>query len=407
MSAARCSVCCSPKPRSERYHPRVSDTILESTELFFQEQPSDKVYNVRLLETAKGFTVAVEWGRRGAKLSTGTKAVEVPRDKAQKAYDKVIKQKLRKGYEQRTKVNQPAAVAPDQGQGSASKAGVFARAKVGVAAQLLNNADPSALEAYFTDPELIAQQKLDGMRLVVHVRADGVLTTNRNGQASVVSEVIEAAVRAVPAGTILDGELVASPLTYWIFDLLAWAGEELQSLSYAERYARLSGHAAQLCAAEELVIVPAAESEADKRKLHATLQEQQAEGIVFKQRSAPYVSGRPPSGGSQLKLKFVKTADVFITANTGNAYQMVVHDEQGAPREVGKVFAGTTSELRAALDAAITQGETPVAEIRYLYATDDDLLYQPVFVRTRTDKAPADCLLAQLVRTDRSGVAEI
>ncbi|HLT40401.1 MAG TPA: WGR domain-containing protein, partial [Enhygromyxa sp.] len=107
----------------------MSDPSVKTIELFFQEQPSDKVYNVALLKTAKGYTVAVEWGRRGAPLSTGTKAIDVTLDKAQKAFDKVVNQKLRKGYEQRTPDNVPTEVAPAQGQGSASKAGIVGRAR--------------------------------------------------------------------------------------------------------------------------------------------------------------------------------------------------------------------------------------------------------------------------------------
>ena len=43
----------------------------------------------------------------------------------------------------------------------------------------------------------------------------------------------------------------------------------------------------------------------------------------------------------------------------------------------------------------------PIAEVRYLYATDDDQLFQPVFVRLRTDKKATACVLGQLARTSR------
>jgi hypothetical protein len=42
--------------------------------------------------------------------------------------------------------------------------------------------------------------------------------------------------------------------------------------------------------------------------------------------------------------------------------------------------------------------------VRYLYASDDRRLYQPVLLRIRDDKYPTDCQLDQLVFTNRSVV---
>ena len=74
------------------------EEVVKSVEMFFQEGTSDKVYNVALVEVSEGvYTVRVAWGRRGTPLQTGTKAVEVPVEKAEKAYDKVVRQKTKKG----------------------------------------------------------------------------------------------------------------------------------------------------------------------------------------------------------------------------------------------------------------------------------------------------------------------
>jgi ATP-dependent DNA ligase len=70
-------------------------------------------------------------------------------------------------------------------------------------------------------------------------------------------------------------------------------------------------------------------------------------------------------------------------------------------RRIGKVFAGTTNESRAELDERLGAGERPVAEVRYLYATDDEQLFQPVFIRLRDDKAQTECLRSQLEKTRR------
>ncbi len=373
-------------------------------ELFFQEQPSDKVYNVELVKTKKGWTVHVEWGRRGSNLQKGTKAVDATLEAAEKAFDKVVRQKTRKGYEEWTEDNVPAAVAPEKGKGSASKAGIVTRSKVGVAAQLLNNVAAGKLDKMFKDRNFWAQQKFDGKRVIVHIQQDSVLMTNRQGQETALEKkVADALWEIAPVGSIFDGELCRSPLTYWVFDLLAWGKSDLRKQEYLYRYAQLK----QVDIPKHCELVPTATNEKAKRALYNSLMEQAAEGIVFKRMDAPYESGRPSSGGPQLKHKFIKTADVIITENAGNAYRMAVYDEDGELMDIGKVFAGTTTKSRQVLDAVLSEGETPIAEVKYLYATKDDNLFQPVFVRLRTDKKPEACLYDQLEHTDQAAVGEV
>ena len=90
----------------------------------------------------------------------------------------------------------------------------------------------------------------------------------------------------------------------------------------------------------------------------------------------------------------------MLTANAGNAYQMALWDGR-ALREIGKVFAGTTNATRKQIDELLARGEQPIAIAEYLYATDDDNLFQPVFVGLRDDKEIEECTLAQLVKTNR------
>ena len=94
---------------------------------------------------------------------------------------------------------------------------------------------------------------------------------------------------------------------------------------------------------------------------------------------------------------------VVIVEDAGIAYRMQVY-ENGKARDVGNVFSGTTNESRAMLDAQLAKGRSVVAEVRYLYATDNLNLFQPVFVRARDDKAPKDCSIEQLKRTNKDVV---
>jgi bifunctional non-homologous end joining protein LigD len=374
---------------------------IKTVTLFFQEGSSDKLYQATLWEESGLYTVEVEWGKRNSPLNRGNKAIKVSLAVAEKTIEKLLREKTNKGYEQVTKEVAPQAVAPPVGHGSGSKVAGAARKKLPQAAQLLNAIEDEELESFLNDPAIIAQQKLDGVRILTH-RQDEVIATNRTGHITELHLEISQGLRSFPKGSVLDGEVVsavAGPL-YWLFDILQHGQEDLRGLGYAARHRRLLTAASAL-PIERFGVVPMAESAAEKRALLDKLRQDRAEGIVFKKKEAPYQPGRPSSGGDQRKYKFIKGADVFITTNAGNAYQMAVYAD-GVLREVGKVFAGTTNESRRQLDAQLAAGERPVAEVRYLYATDDDLLFQPTFVQIRDDKEPEECLFSQLKHTNKA-----
>lgn len=373
--------------------------IVKSIELFFQEGSSDKVYNAQIVEEyASSYTVKVQWGRRGASLQEGTKAVKVSLSVAERKFDSCVREKRNKGYEERTASVKPAAVAPPQGQGSGSKAGGTQRAIVGHKAQLLNPIEDSELSTFLANDAVLAQQKIDGMRILAHVTDGGIVATNREGQASKMDTRPLAGLEYVPVGTVVDGELLDDG--YWLFDILSFAGTDVRSHGYHTRW-KLLDEELEPALSDGVRIVPIAAGAKAKRALYNRLVKAGAEGIVFKDAHAPYTPGRPSSGGTQRKHKFIKSADVLITENAGNAYQMAVfHGKKLVP--CGKVFAGTTNHSRAQLDLALGSGQRPICEVRYLYATDDHVLFQPVFVRIRDDKTAIECVRTQLLQTCRT-----
>ena len=371
----------------------MTNKTVRSIELFFQEGTSDKVYHAQIVEDGGAYTVHCQWGRRGASLQQGSKAVRVPLAKAQQKFDSLVREKTTNGYQQITAEVQPAAVAPPEGEGSGSRV-TGKRAKVGVAAQLQQPIeDDSELAKFLANDDVIAQQKLDGQRVLVHI-ADELLVTNRDGQTTAVDMRHFQGLEYLPRGTILDGELLDD--AYWAFDVLSFAGDDVRARGYLERFEILDGEV-EPALTGDVRILPVAVGKKAKEKLHDKLRAANAEGLVFKEREAPYTSGR---SAAQRKYKFLKSADVVILENAGNAYLMAVYDGKKL-FEVGRVFAGTTNASRKALDAALARGERPVCEVRYLYATDDHQLYQPVFVNARTDKAAKECVRAQLVTTSR------
>jgi bifunctional non-homologous end joining protein LigD len=372
---------------------------IQSVELFFQEGSSDKVYNAAIVEDGAGtYTVTCAWGRRGSTLNTGSKAVKVGLAQAQRKFESLVREKTNKGYQPISAEVKPAAVAPPVGEGSGSKA-PRARARVGHQAQLLSPIEEDELDAFLGDDAMLAQQKLDGMRVLAHVNEGEVIVTNRDGQRTTKVDLRPfEGLAYLPHGTVVDGELMDDG--YWLFDVLELAGDDVRGRGYLERWELLDGEL-EPALTGDVRVLPVAHGKKQKRALAQKLREAGAEGLVFKQRDAPYTAGR---GTTQRKLKFVKSADVVIVENAGNAYRMVVYDGK-SQFDCGKVFAGTTNASRKLLDAALGRGERPVCEVKYLYATDDHQLYQPVFVRQRDDKAAKECVRGQLLVTCRKVIA--
>jgi bifunctional non-homologous end joining protein LigD len=371
---------------------------IKRIELFFQEGSSDKVYNAEIDDVGGAFTVHVEWGRRGSKLNTGDKAVRVTRAAAEATFAKLVREKTGKGYEERAADHQPAAVAPPEGAGSGSRV-TGKRAKVGAKAQLLTAIDDDdELATFLADSASVAQQKLDGVRVIVTVTDDGLVPTNRDGQVTQLAGKALDGLAYLPKGTIVDGEVLGD--AYWLFDVLELAGDDVRSRGYLERWQLLDDELEPALTGAARIL-PVAQGAKAKHKLHDKLRAARAEGIVFKHREAPYTGGR---GTTQRKYKFVKSADVIIVENAGNAYRMAVYDG-GTLFDVGSVFSGTTNASRAELNTRLGRGEKPVAEVKYLYATDDHQLFQPVFVALRSDKVAKACTRAQLVETDRGVIS--
>jgi bifunctional non-homologous end joining protein LigD len=369
-------------------------SVVKSIELFFQEGTSDKVYNAQIVKDGDAYTVKVAWGRRGSGLQQGAKAVKVTLAVAEKKYDSLVREKTNKGYQPITAEVKPAKVAPPVGEGSGSKA-PRARAKVGHSAQLLLDLEAHELADFLADDDMVAQQKIDGMRVLAHV-GETILVTNRDGQKTDKVDFRRfAGLSYLPPGTVVDGELLDDG-TYWLFDVLQFGDADTRERGYLERWELLENEL-EPALSGDIKIVPIAVGKKKKQALHDRLRKAGAEGIVFKHREAPYTAGR---GNTQRKHKFVKSADVVILENAGNAYLMGVYDGRKL-FEVGKVFSGTTNATRKLLDDALGRGEKPIAEVRYLYASDDHQLYQPVFVRCRDDKPAKQCVRGQLLMTCR------
>lgn len=332
-------------------------TIVKSVALFFRDGTSDKEYNVTLEESGGGYVVNFSYGRRGNATSTGTKTnspVSLP--EAEKIYDKLVTEKMGKGYK------------PDGDANLLSVAGNSDATQTGLLPQLLNPITEDEAEVYIRDDRYMAQEKLDGKRIMATSDREGVVTSNRKGLTCGVPKEIEAGISQW-RGTTLDGEMIGT--TYHVFDLLRLGGEDRRGNSAEDRYKELKRMMDKI-KPQNMALVRCAFGEAEKRQLMKDLAHK--EGVVFKLRSAPYTVGRPNSGGTQYKCKFWSdvTCQVLVV-NQKNSVQVGVM-QNGQFLNVGNVTVPPNYPMPKVGD---------IVEIKYLYFVSK--LYQPQYKGTRDD----------------------
>jgi bifunctional non-homologous end joining protein LigD len=113
-----------------------------------------------------------------------------------------------------------------------------------------------------------------------------------------------------------------------------------------------------------------------------------AEGVVFKHTNAPYIAGRPASGGEQLKYKFCETASLIVgKVNAKRSVALLLFDGEKI-----KPAGNVTIPPNHAIPPT---GQ--VVECRYLYAfRESGCIYQPVYLGPRDDIRAEECITAQL-----------
>ncbi|HSJ04215.1 MAG TPA: hypothetical protein VK956_17245 [Verrucomicrobium sp.] len=346
---------------------------MESTTLYFREGSSDKVYTVSLKPDGDKHVVVVAYGRRHSTLNTGTKTpVPVPYELARMIYDRVVREKLAKGY-------RPGEPGTDYQPSSPN------RQPTGILPQLLNPVDADEVPRQLDDPLYWMQEKHDGRRLILRKQDGRVTGINKLGlETAVPSPMVEVALRC-SRDFVVDGEAVGNCLC--TFDLLELDQEDLRDMPYGQRFLKLIQLLAPLRSAN-LHFVQTAFLPKEKHRLFAELKEQGREGVVFKDCEAGHSPGRPSSGGPQLKHKFYETAS-FIVGKVNDRRSIGLLLFQGDRiLPAGNVTIPVNQEVP-------TPGE--VVECRYLYAfRESGSIYQPTYLGTRDDVRAAECITDQL-----------
>jgi bifunctional non-homologous end joining protein LigD len=278
--------------------------------------------------------------------------------------------------------------------------------------------------------------KLDGYRILLRVERGRVklLTRNRQDWTARFPAVAEAAAALPVKEALLDGEIVAldragvssfqalqqadqletgRTLVYVAFDLLFLDGTDLRPLPLVERKARLArllkGRRGRLRYSEHFDL--------PGQRVFDRACRLGLEGIIAKQKNAPYTSGR---GQAWLKVKCVARQELVIGGYTDpdgaraefGSLLLGVHDRDGRLVYAGRVGTGfdhaTLKNLGARLrklerrgSPFAADGPRPpargahwvkpelVAEVAFTEWTRDGLLRHPAFQGLREDKPAA------------------
>lgn len=245
-----------------------------------------------------------------------------------------------------------------------------------------------------TKPGWHSEQKVNGVRLMIHVHDGQIIGINRKGTVAAIPDRISNAFVWFEGEWVLDGEFVKG--TYWVFDLPRAMGAVDLSTPYEVRRDILEALWPKLEMPDNVRLLPSARGDVERLELAQRMREANCEGVMLKDGAAPYQAGR--RSRSTLKWKFWESCDVVVSElwrEGKHSMAVEVYDAHGKPVDIGSVT------MTAANLGAVNVGD--VCEVKYLYVEDlgSPRLYQPAFLRKRDDKDPEECLLTQLKVTSR------
>jgi len=310
----------------------------------------------------------------------------------------------------------------------------------------------TAVDALKEWGRVAVETKFDGVRIQVHHDGERTRLFSRNFEdvTDPLPEVVRSIEESLDGPAILDGEVVAVdeegaprpfqdvlrrfrrkhdvaaareavPVTFYAFDCLHAAGEDLLDASLADRHARLSGLLGDENGVSRLRIVDSAE---EISRLEEAALSAGHEGLMLKNPESAYTPG--DRGQNWLKRKpDAETLDLVVTgaewgegrrANHFGTFLLSVRDGEGF-RTIGKVATGITDEelerlherlrphVRSESGTELEVEPAVVFEVGYeeiqrspTYSSGYALRF-PRFVGVRSDKAPDDA--DSLERVDR------
>lgn len=366
----------------------------QSIALFYQDDRSDKVYHAALERQGGGFIVTFQYGRRGGPLKAGVKtAAPTSYDAAWSVYDKLVREKVGKGYREK------------EGSGAVYRHIAGIGRQTGFKPQLLTPLTESEAVRMIMQAEpgrFAMQRKLDGERRMISIRNRGFIAANRKGIEVAVNDGIVTALEQLGHTAIeLDGEDMGDHFV--AFNVLSLEGENFAARPFADAAALLDALASTLSenspnGAIRIETATKIMTAAGLIKRMEAYRGAGEEGVVLRDLGGITAPGRGGSTDGAWKIKFVETATVVVGgANPGKrSVQMTVTDDSGRWIDVGSVTVPPNMEVPNA-------GE--LVEVRYLYAYMGGSLFQPVLLRRRDDIDATAATSAQLKFKRESEVA--
>lgn len=254
--------------------------------------------------------------------------------------------------------------------------------------QLAHTIDWNHLGTFLPRTDWWFEQKLDGVRLMLLVENGDVTGINRCGTQTPVSRRIGDAFADFKTSWLLDGELLGD--TLWLFDLPEVSGFVTIDTPYWKRRFFLAGVYERILTkrTDKIRLLPSFQSEMEKAYLIKECIQKNSEGIIVKNSNAGYSPGERSK--DMLKAKQYKSVDCFVDTmwrDNKRSVGVSVYGDNG-PVNIGSV--GVTEKMLGRLEVG------DVIEVRYLYSTSDLRIYQPVFLKKRTDRTQESCHIDQL-----------
>jgi DNA ligase D-like protein (predicted ligase) len=297
----------------------------------------------------------------------------------------------------------------------------------------------------FSDPAWVYETKLDGQRSLLFKKGTTLrlMTRNQKDRTSHYPDLAGAALQAIPADLIADGEIVAFegdrtsfsrlqermqnrrpspaqvaalPVFYYLFDLLWLDGYDLMSVPLASRKSVL--HTA--IAFDDPLRYSEHLDEEGELAFRAAC-EMGLEGLIAKRAAAPYVPGR---SRDWLKFKCVLEQEFVVVgwtdpqgSRSGVGALIVGYHDERELRFGGKVGTGFSQQELARLASVLAPLERPtppvaetqglprkgvhwvepklVAEVAFSEWTPDGKLRHPRYLGLRDDKDPREVVREQ------------
>lgn len=293
--------------------------------------------------------------------------------------------------------------------------------------------DTAQIDAMLDDPQWLIEQKMDGTRAVAVLRhgLPPVFLGRHGGPlkhtaATQHLDRITAGLAGVQDllddgdAIQLDGEIMIQTGQFFVFDMpmMRLAGEDAITADDPFILRRLAIETTLIVApADSDVVRPVPGAADNKRAMFHRCERAGVEGVMFKHADGKYLHGQRSK--DVLKVKFVKTADVVVTA--------VDRRRNDAGREVGSIEFGVMAPFEGEMTVDQQQAVTllrrlpilpvgrcsvigkphvergDVIEVAYLYWTGGTT-YQPRMMRIRDDKPVVDCTADQFRPYSREAV---